>query len=229
MTSHALPGHGGATVTIDSCPSCQAFWFDGHESLQLSPAAILTLFRLIGDGSAGPATQLGHLARCPLCRAQLIHTHDRQRNTPFEYLRCPHGHGRLTRFFDFLKEKDFVRPLSGAQVEELRQRLSTVNCSNCGAPVDLQSRSTCGHCGSALSMLDLSHAGDVITTLQQADAKRGLPPDPLLPLRLAAARREVDAAFASHHDGSGPSTDLVASGLAAVARWLVRAGTTGSD
>jgi hypothetical protein len=226
MAARTLPGHGGESVTIDSCSACQAFWFDGRESLQLSPAAVLTLFRLVGEVATRPVTPFARLARCPHCFAQLVLTHDRQRNTPFEYLRCPHEHGRFTRFFDFLKEKDFVRPLSGSQLEDLRQRLSTVNCSNCGAPVELRTGSSCAHCGSALSILDLAHAEQIVGALKAADVRLGLPPDPALPLRLAAARREVDAAFAAHRDASGQTTDLVASGLAALARWLASAGTS---
>ena len=60
-----------------------------------------------------------------------------QRSTRFEYFRCPHDHGRLTTFFDFLKEKDFVRPLTPPQIAELRKNIQVVNCSNCGAPIDL--------------------------------------------------------------------------------------------
>jgi len=58
-----------------------------------------------------------------------------QRSTRFEYLRCPHDHGRLTTFFDFLKEKDFVRPPTPAQIAKLRDSIQVVNCSNCGAPI----------------------------------------------------------------------------------------------
>ena len=67
-----------------------------------------------------------------------------QRNTRFEYLRCPNGHGRLTTFVEFLKEKDFIRPLSARQIAELRESLQTINCSSCGAAVDLAA-STAAH------------------------------------------------------------------------------------
>src|SRR6476619_6323709 len=86
----------GATVEIDVCSQCRAFWFDPFESIHLTPASTLQPF---------PAA-----CRCPRCGTRLLPTHDRQRNTPFEYLRCERGHGRFTRFNDFLREKDFVRP-----------------------------------------------------------------------------------------------------------------------
>ena len=57
--------------------------------------------------------------QCPRCRGRLRLTHDRQRNTSFTYLRCRNGHGRLTTFFDFLREKDFVKPLTAQQLADL--------------------------------------------------------------------------------------------------------------
>ena len=54
--------------------------------------------------------------------------------------------------FDFLREKNFVRPLSADQLTALRQNVQSVNCSNCGAPIDLAKTSACGHCGSPLEV-----------------------------------------------------------------------------
>ena len=147
-----------------------------------------------------------------------------QRNVGFQYRRCPHGHGRLTTWFDFLREKNFIRPLSPNQIADLRQNVTSVNCSNCGAPVDLTHTSTCAHCGSPLSVLDLHQAGELVAELQRAAAVRG-EIDPDLPLRLERARREVEIAFATAirpSRGSSPSaeTDLVGAGLALLARWL---------
>jgi len=48
MGETTLKGHLRASVTINTCLACQVFWFDTRESLQLSPAAVLTLFTLIG-------------------------------------------------------------------------------------------------------------------------------------------------------------------------------------
>lgn len=224
MTAHTLDGRLGRSMEIDACPACQAFWFDRHESLQLSPRATLQLFRLIGEQTGARQHSLASVTKCPTCAAQLVQTNDMQRNVSFQYRRCPHGHGRLTTYFDFLREKNFVRPLSPAQIEELRRNVASVNCSNCGAPIDLNTASACGHCGSPLSMLDLQQAGDVIEQLQKADAT-DRPIDPALPLRLEQARRQVDIAFAEMARqptgfGAASSTDLVGAGLALLARWL---------
>ena len=84
-------------------------------------------------------------------------THDQQHATKFEYLRCARGHGRLITFVNFLLEKDFIRPLSPEQIDELRQRkIQVISCSKCGAPVDLTRGPACAHCGASLSMLDVS-------------------------------------------------------------------------
>src|SRR5882724_6600790 len=102
----------GTTIDIDVCSRCRAFWFDPFETIHLTPAATLQLFRLIADLSADAPAHGPIVCRCPKCGARLLPTHDRQRNTPFEYLRCDRGHGRFMHFNEFLKEKDYVRPLT---------------------------------------------------------------------------------------------------------------------
>jgi hypothetical protein len=228
MSSETLTSHLGASVTIDACLFCQAFWFDRRESLQLAPRSTLALFRLIGEeagaGRPGPAAEGEATAACPHCGLRLRPTQDRQRNTTFRYLRCPADHGRFTTFYDFLREKDFIRPLSGEQLAELRRHVHTVNCSNCGAPIDLTTRSTCGHCGSALTMLDLGQAEELIRQLQQAD-RTAQPVDPALPLALQRARRDTSAAFdAFERDPNWYSTvssaGLVGAGLSVISKWI---------
>jgi ribosomal protein S27AE len=219
MTTRTLDGQLGRAVDIDMCGPCQVFWFDQYENLQLTPRATLQLFHLIGEHAAAGRPSLSVTAKCPRCGSRLVTTHDMQRNVRFQYLRCPHDHGRLTAFFDFLREKDFIRPLSGEQIEALRRSVQAVNCSNCGAPVDLAHGSTCGHCGSPLSMLDVKQAERLIAQLQRADdGHRSIDPD--LPLRLERARREVEAAFAKFDPERSPGPDLVAAGMDMLARWL---------
>lgn len=224
MAAHVFEARLGRSVEIDLCLPCQLFWFDRGESLQLSPSATLKLFRLVGEhGPRARRPSPGEM-QCPRCRVRLALAHDRQRNTPFQYWRCPAGHGRLTSFFDFLREKDFVRPLSKEQVEELRRNVQTLNCSNCGAPIDLGKGSACEHCGSPLSMLDLEQAGRLVAQLREAD-RTDKPVDPTLPLEMIRARREVEQSFAAIEGQPGwpspPSgSDLVGQGLAALLRWL---------
>ena len=222
MQEQTLDGHVGRAVTIDVCLPCQSFWFDAHESMQLSPGGTLALFRLIGDHSGRRTFSNADLAKCPRCRARLRLTHDMQRMTRFAYLRCPNDHGRLTTFFDFLREKDFIRPLTAEQLRELRQNVQTVNCSNCGAPVDITHASACKHCGSPLSMLDMHQAEALVAQLQKAEAREHQPIDPALPFELLRARRQVEASFPQDRGADWPGTDLVDAGIQAVASWLKR-------
>jgi len=222
MAERVLDGHLGRPVAIDLCLTCQAFWFDARESLQLTPASTLTLFRVIGEDTK-PGRPLA-AARCPRCDARMHVAHDMQRQTRFEYLTCPVGHGRFTTFFNFLREKDFVKPLTPAQVAELRANFATVNCSNCGGAIDLASGGGCPHCGSPVSMLDLRQAATLIQQLQHAD-DRGPRANPALALSLARARVESEAAFGQLIDDPAWSRDasasgLVGAGLSLVARWL---------
>ena len=224
MTSHTVQGQLGRPVTIDLCEPCQAMWFDPRESLQLTPGATLMLFRVIGEHVAKPQAIEAETAKCPRCKARLRRTQDRQRSTRFEYFRCPHDHGRLTTFFDFLKEKDFIRPLTPLQIAELRQNIQVVNCSNCGAPIDLATTSDCAHCGSPLSMLDMQQAETLVGRLREAD-RADKPIDPALPLALARARRETEEAFKGLPRDTvwldeGRSFGLVGAGLSALARLL---------
>jgi hypothetical protein len=198
MQEETLAAHLGRPVTVDVCPACQAFWFDAYESASLSPGSTLALFRLIGARVARPQAAPGDLAKCPRCQARLRRTHDMQHATRFEYLRCPHGHGRFTSFFDFLREKDFIRPLTPQQLAELRANVQTVHCSSCGAPVDLARASECRHCGAPLSMLDIAQAERLVHQLQQAEHRTSQPVDPSLPLELARARREVEHWLTGH-------------------------------
>ena len=226
MEAHALDGHMGRTIEVDICDPCQSLWFDTRENLQLTPGATLAVFRLIGEHAHRPAPQDRDVVKCPRCKAQLRRTKDMQRTTRFEYFRCPHDHGRLSTFFDFLREKDFIRPLTAAQIAELRKNVQFINCSNCGAPVDLAKRSECSHCSSPLSMLDIGQAEKVITQLRDAEAQRtGASVDPSLPLALARARREAESAFAGvpgHEkwDDAWSSLGLVGAGLSALMRSL---------
>ena len=236
MEGLSLEGHLGRTVDVDICGSCQALWFDKYESLQLSAASVLQLFRIIGQASGLPAearsakvgvkAAVSAFAKCPRCERRLRVMHDMQRSARFEYRGCPDNHGRLITFFNFLREKNFIKPLSPAQIEELRSKVRTINCSNCGAPVDLAHGITCSHCSSPLSMLDLNQAEDLIAKLRQA----GTGPQPVEPAPLAdaaTASRRSEAGFGRFAEAPGwyeqaSTAGLVTAAIAAFAAWTGR-------
>jgi len=223
MTALTLDGHLGTKVDLDLCAACQVIWFDRLESLRLSPGATLSLFRTIGERKQTSPPPLGDPLKCPRCDLRLLLTNDRQRNTPFRYRRCAREHGRLITFFDFLREKDFVRPLSARQIAELRASVQTVNCSNCGAPIDLAQASACAHCSTPLSMLDLNQIEVMAAHLRRADeASRTI--DPMLPERMKREKEAVESLFAAlraDEGGARPgSTGLVEMGLRLFSNWL---------
>ena len=130
----------GGELQIDVCHPCHAIWFDRNESLQLAPGAVIELFRDINRHRDDARRQLAEGSSCPHCHAALVLTHDVVKTGRFTYYRCPHDHGRLTPFSEFLREKQFVRSLTPAELARVRVELKTVRCSSCGAPIDLRAR-----------------------------------------------------------------------------------------
>jgi transcription elongation factor Elf1 len=223
MTAMTLDGHLGAQVTIDVCASCQAFWFDQFESLQLSAGSTLKLMKFIGEHSSPGKPSLPDALRCPRCATTLRLAHNMQRNMPFTYWRCGNEGGHFIGFFEFLKEKNFIHALSPEQIKELRQNIQFVNCSSCGASINLESDSACPYCHAPISMLDMKQPQQMLEQLKQAAEPK--PVDPMLPFKLASAKLGLETSLADHDRtpewwSDASSSGLVQAGLNAVARWL---------
>ncbi len=219
MASRSCEAHYGRTLPLDLCQPCRLLWLDGTESEALTPGATLDLFTLIGTDSAASRAPLPERLPCPRCGRCLAHTVDRQHNTQFSYWRCPADDGRLVSFLDFLREKNFIRPLSGKELAALRGKIRSVTCASCGAPVDLAADSICAHCRAPLSILDPDQVEKVVRALRDAEARRRTP-DPTLPVRLALDRLHVDSLC--HRlgcDDSAPRS-LIGAGLAALTGML---------
>jgi len=129
---------------------------------------VLELFRVIHKHHDQPPRPLGDSLGCPACRSRLALTHDMQRSNRISYYRCTFAHGRLTTFFQFLREKQFVRDLTRPEIETLRASVKQVRCSSCGAPVDLGRDPSCGYCRAPISILD---ADSVRKTIAELDAQ----------------------------------------------------------
>ncbi len=178
MSAVALVDRSGAGFDVDVCPDCRAFWFDRFENSRLSSGSTVKLFHLMAEhhlpedsrserSAGGPLRQP---LPCPHCRGHLALVHDmQQRGTKFDYWRCP-KHGHFITFLQFLKEKDFVRPLTPKQIAELRENVQMLDCSNCGGPIDLVKQSTCPHCASPLTMIDMKQIAVHLRELEQAGA-----------------------------------------------------------
>jgi len=201
--------HGEAVV--DLCGRCHALWFDAFESVQLTPGATLALFDAVRSSGEPARAEQTSLA-CPRCRAALVETRDLRHTTRFVYWRCPRGHGRFTPFVQFLREKDFLRPMAPREIERLRQHVRSVRCSGCGAPVDLARDARCAYCAGPIEVLDAGAAAATLRALEDGAAAR--------------ARVDVDrlaGALVEAHAGrsrAGAPLDLIRSGLEALVSWL---------
>ena len=165
MSAYSLPGHYGRPVEIDVCHDCNAIWFDQGESTQLSPDGTVALFQLInerGGTSTNAASKFGEGLRCVTCGTGMRLTNDRVKNTRFAYQSCPAGHGRLTTFYNFLAEKQFVRELTQAERAKLAVSVQQIKCSSCAAPVDIGKTDACQYCRAPVSVFDRDAAKKAI-------------------------------------------------------------------
>jgi hypothetical protein len=208
-------------LELDLCFACHAIWFDQYESAQLTPGAVLDLFKEIHVHDDEPMRPLGEAMRCPACHDPLHLTQDFQRTNRISYYRCAAGHGRLTTFFQFLREKNFVRSLTPLEIAQLQANVRQVRCSSCGAPIDLAHDSQCSYCRAPISIMDADTVRRTIAELGEAErSRRQVDPaqvvegllaghrlEPALP---RADRRGLDAA--PRVAGAG-LVDLVVEGL----------------
>lgn len=217
-------------MALDVCRACQLIWFDDSELLQLAPGGTLQLVGLFTDAGTDTLARppLGQHPNCPRCDRSLDEVHDMQRGTRFTYARCPAGHGRLLTFYQFLRAKNFVRPLAAPEIEELRRHVRQVNCANCGAAVNVEKDTACAFCRTPLAILDPAQLGKAVDDLRRALDKK--PADATLGLSLAIERLKADRAFAETPGASrtpvvldlffGNAADPVISGLRALRRVL---------
>jgi Zn-finger nucleic acid-binding protein len=172
MDHVALAGTYGTEIEVDLCFPCHVIWLDKRESVQLSASGTLELFRMLNEHAEDARHSLRHRTACPRCGQALRLLHDIGKSGRFSYYRCPGGDGRLTPFSEFLKEKQFVRALSPAERQRLAAEVKQVQCSSCGAPVDLQGDFVCGHCGSPLTVLDPTAVERTLRELGEAATER---------------------------------------------------------
>lgn len=202
-------------VALDFCFPCQVIWFDNFESQQLTPGAVIEVFKALHEHQAPSRNTLPGILSCPRCRAHLALTRDLQHTTRFTYFRCEFGHGHLSPFFQFLLEKNFVRPVTGAELAALKAKVRMIQCSNCGAPLDLEHDTACKFCGSPISILDPDAVAKTVNALNTA--------------QMRAQTIDVDQLAAALTLPPPPDTlapylvgDLVMTGLAAFAALLIR-------
>jgi hypothetical protein len=208
------------TLVVDLCESCQALWFDPMESPQLSPSATLELFRAINAVRPEERRTLPRHMNCPRCDTPLAQTQDLQRTTRFSYYRCVRGHGRLTPFFQFLREKNYIRPIPKEELERLKSLVRIIRCSSCGAPIDLATSTACEFCRAPIAILDPEAASRAVRELTAAEASTAPPMDDAARAAaavMAAAQFERALARQQAERENGFAVDLISIGLSALA------------
>ena len=208
-------------IALDFCFPCQLVWFDAHESTELAPGAVIEVFKAFDQHRTATRNALPELLDCPRCNARLALTRDLTRTAHFSYYRCEWGHGRLTPFVQFLLEKNFVRPLSGGELASLKSRVRNVQCSNCGAPIDLQKDTACPYCRSPLAILDPDAVAKALGALNSAEVQRKTIDVDRLADALTMRSQDIGTPFSGTVIGSHAlSGDLVAAGISIVAALL---------
>ena len=159
-------------LTIDACDDCQALWLDTMESQQMTPGALIEVFRAIGTSQPTERAAFPALLPCPRCTTPLTLTRDVRQTTRFTYYRCRRDHGRFTPYAQFLLEKNFIRPLEAAEMTRLRATVSTVRCVSCGGPVVLERSAVCPYCAAPVMLLDPDAVGKALAALDSAEKSR---------------------------------------------------------
>ena len=154
MAAYRVAGHNGVEIELDLCHACHGIWFDGNENLRMSPQGVIDLFGDLHQHRDDPHAPLAQTMHCPRCRRTLVQGVDVVKSGRYFTHRCPERHGRFTTFSSFMIEKGFVRQLTRPEIDDLAERVKVIECTSCGAPVDLRKEHACSYCRAALSLLD---------------------------------------------------------------------------
>jgi hypothetical protein len=151
-------------------------------------------------------------------------THDLQRATRFTYWRCAKDGGQLITFNQFLRQKNFIRTPTPAELAKLRSTVRQIACSQCGAPVDLATDSACTHCGSPIALIDPDGVTKALQELSAASAASTTSPEAM---RTALSDAQINAIFdvqrmADRERMFDRGDDLVAIGAAAIGALIAR-------
>lgn len=206
---------GVGPLQVASCAPCNLLWFDQSGSISLTPRAVLGLFKYIGEAALGQRTQLSSTFHCPRCSGALALTYDLQRSTRFTYWRCADDHGQLFTFNQFLREKNFIRSPSLAELNKLRDTVRQISCSQCGGPIDLTKDTACTHCGASIALIDPDGVAKAVHDLTAGNAS--VTRSTQEQTSVAFSNAQLDAMFDMERmSGQGENHDLLAIGVAAI-------------
>lgn len=168
------------------------------ENLALSAGGVLALLRSMNDRARDDRRPLPEGLRCPRCRATLRQSRRRTKDIRYTVHECPKGHGHFITFYELLREKDCIRPLKGDKLKELRRSVDVVNCSSCGAPVDLHRTAACEHCKAPLAMLDPQAMAETLERLSATDQRQANPDADQIAADMVLERLKTERTFAEH-------------------------------
>lgn len=198
MHAERYPGHYGRKVELDVCHHCNAIWFDKLENLGLTAGGVLDLLKSMHARYEGDRHILPERKRCPRCDGMLKKSRRRTNNIQYTISACVQGDGHFITFFELLREKDCIRPLKGDKLKELRKQVSSVNCSNCGAPVDLHKSAGCTHCGAPLALLDPEAMAETLERLSAEHDRKTNPDGDHVAVDMALDRLRTERTFRMH-------------------------------
>ena len=232
MEVHRFIARTGQALELDLCYACQGLWLDQNENLQLQPAAVVELFRLLHAHRGDQRHPLQARMDCPRCSRTLAQGFDVVRSGRYITYRCAARHGRFSTFASFMVEKGFVRHLTPAEVQDLARRVGAVYCTNCGAPVDIRKDHACPYCSAAFALLDPDAVRKALDgyaqAQQQGPGAPTAPPDigdALVALerdRSRAERERQQAAFGQGRTEQELTGDLLAAGVEMVWKMLFK-------
>jgi hypothetical protein len=221
------------TVRVDLCFDCAGIWFDKLASVQLAPAAVIELFKEIHAHQTSSPHPVAPRLSCPRCAGSLELGYDLAKTGRFSYFRCLKGDGRFTPFMQFLREKQFVRDLTEAELQQVRSKVRQILCSECGAPIDLEHETACRYCHAPVSFLDPTAVDRAVALWSHAEERRCAAPSresvanalqmvqhdsSQRPAALGAHFFQTQANNSMDAQLLGSSLDLVAIGIHAIGR-----------
>jgi Zn-finger nucleic acid-binding protein len=217
MQSENLERHDHGLARVDLCFACGGLWFDHLVSAQLAPAAVISLFKEIYAHRDDVRQPLSARMNCPHCRGVLALSYDLGKAGRFSYFTCPKGHGRYTPFFQFLREKQFVRSLTPVELQQVRAQVRQIRCSECGAPVDLEHQNQCSFCHAPVSFLD-SEAVEKAVRMWSERRDVGPTPQTLADVLHPARHTFNDRILLSRVERADLLPDLVSWGIHAIGK-----------
>ncbi len=233
LQSQKLQRHDQGVVEVDLCFACAGIWFDHGVSVLLAPAAIIELFKQIYAHRNDARQPTSNQLNCPRCHDALVLSFDLCKSGRFSYYMCHRGDGRFTPFFQFLREKQFVRNLTMGELERVRSQVRQITCSACGAPIDLEHESQCKYCHAPVSFLDPDAVDKALRMWSDAAGGRGVGAAPQgigdaqqvqggeqsLTPQAHLGDQKMPPSNTAHGDGSvAPVPDLVIHGIHAIGR-----------